>query len=295
MKSNTILLLLLTSLFSVGCNTKQTKKSVASKSDTAPTNTEMYLGQKPPGIIPELLAPDLIKNEFREAEAAFSPDGKAFYFRRRGGKYEKNTLFVIKKINHQWVETEVPPYAGEPFVSLDGKTLYLGRKYRELTSSGWGEVKNTLALFNDKDYGIMRITVATNGTYVFDDYKSDDVIRISTIKNGIREAPQELGKQINKGKWTAHPFIAPDASYLIWDSEREDGYGDNDLYISFKQEDGSWGNAINLGKEINTEFAEAYGSITADGKYFLFHRSYGDDTGDIFWVDAKVIMNLKNE
>ena len=55
-----------------------------------------YLGQKPPGLIPELFAPDIIQTEHREAEAAFTPDLKEFYFRRRGGKYKNNTLVVIK-------------------------------------------------------------------------------------------------------------------------------------------------------------------------------------------------------
>ncbi|OSY89340.1 hypothetical protein WH52_01510 [Tenacibaculum holothuriorum] len=256
---------------------------------------DVYLGQKPPGLVPELFAPDIIKNEFREAAAAFSPDAKEFYFRRRGGKYKKNTLFVIKNIDNKWVESEVSPYAGEPFVTPDAKTLFLGRKYREKTNTGWGEVKDTKFLLDGKDRGIMRLTASASGTYVFDDYKSDDVISISTIKNGKREEPKLLGEHINTGKWTAHPFIAPDESYLIWDSEREEGYGDNDLYISFKQEDGSWGNAINLGDKINTEHAESYGSISSDGKYFFFHRGYGGNRADIYWVDAKEILDLKKK
>lgn len=278
MKTNYTLLTLLTALLIVSCNSKESLT---------------YLGQEPPGLVPELFAPDIIKNEFREAAAAFSPDAKEFYFRRRGGKYKKNALFVIKNIDNQWVESEVTPYPGEPFVTPDGKTLFLGRKYRELTPSGWGEVKDTKSLLDDKDRGIMRLTVSANGTYVFDDYKSDDVLRMSKIKNGKREAPKLLPKHINSGKWTAHPFIAADESYLIWDSERAEGHGDNDLYISFKQEDGSWGNAINLGDKVNTEHAEAYGSISPDGKYFFFHRSYGGDNADIYWVDAKVIMDLR--
>ena len=113
------------------------------------------------------------------------------------------------------------------------------------------------------------------------------------IKNGVREEPKLLGKEINTGKWTAHPFISPAESYLIWDSERDEGHGDNDLYMSYKQNDGSWGPAINLGDKINTEFDEAYGSVSPDGKYFFFHRSYGGGTGDIFWVDAKIIFALR--
>lgn len=264
------------------------------KNDSMPTENQ-YLGQKPPGRSPELFAPDIIHTEYREAAAAFSPDLKEFYFRRRGGDYEKNTLFMIQQIDNQWVETEVPPYAGEPFVSLDGKTLYIGNKYRERSDAGWGEVTSHNSIF--KDIYMMRLTVSSKGTYFFDEGTRDGLgkIHYSRKINGNFEKPIALPETINAGMWNAHPFIAPDETYIIWDGERETGFGDNDLYISFKQEDGTWGNAINLGEKINTEHAEAYGSISPDGKYFFFHRSYGGDTGDIFWVDAQVVFDLREK
>ena len=96
-------------------------------------------------------------------------------------------------------------------------------------------------------------------------------IRYSRLVDGEHEEPIAFGKEINTGKWTGHPFIAPDESYIIWDSERAGGYGASDLYISFRQEDGSWGSAINMGADINTEYEDAYGSVTADGNYFFYH------------------------
>ena len=39
-----------------------------------------YLGQKPPGMTPEIFAPDIVSTPQREFNAAFSPDGKEFYF-----------------------------------------------------------------------------------------------------------------------------------------------------------------------------------------------------------------------
>ncbi len=253
-----------------------------------PPVEDRYLGQKPPGLVPELFAPEIIKSEFREAEAAFSPDLREFYFRKRGGEYKRNTLFVIQYKNNRWVESQVPPYAGEPFVSLDGKTLYLGNKYRERTATGWSEVKDHDPVF--KDIRMMRVTVSSKGTYYFDEASEDGLLRYSKLITGKFEKHKVLPKEINAGEWIAHPYIAPDESYIIWDAERVEGQGDNDLYISFRQKDGSWGNAINLGDKINTEHAEAYGSITPDGKYFFFHRSYGGDKADIYWVDAKVVI-----
>ncbi len=280
MKKVYVLLVLISSIFLSAC----TPKKQHSK--------DTYLGQKPPGLSPELFAPDMINTEYREAEAAFTPDLKEFYFRRRGGSYKKNTLVVVHYKDNKWIESIVPPRAGEPVISPDGKILYLGRKYRERTNTGWSKVKSLGPMFDNKEYGIMRFSSSANGTYVFDDY-TIDVIRISTMKDGKRQAPIQMDSVVNTGKWTAHPYIAADDSYIIWDSERENGHGKSDLYIRFKQKNGSWGAAINLGPEINTGVSEAYGSVSSDGKYFFFHRSYGGDTGDIFWVDAQFIENLR--
>jgi len=261
--------------------------------DDFPVLEGPYLGQKPPGLIPEIFAPDIIKTDFREAAAAFTPDLKEFYFRRRGGEYKNNTLVVIKYKNNRWHESVVAPRAGEPFISPDGKILHLGNNYRERTNSGWSELKDLGAPF--KGIPIMRLSVSSEGTYYFDEATSSGLgtIQYSLLIEGNREKPRALDKQINTGKWNAHPFIAPDESYLIWDGERKSGYGNSDLYISFRQQDGSWGTAINLGDEINTEFEDAYGSVTPDGKYFFFNRSFGGDKADIYWVDAQIIETLR--
>ena len=287
MKKPHLILLLISLLVLTACNTKKEK----SEDGDSPAIVSAYLGQKPPGLTPELFAPDIIKTEFREAEAAFTPDLKEFYFRRRGGKYKNNTLVVVQYKDNQWIESVVPPRAGEPFISLDNKILYLGNKYRERTNAGWSEVKD---LENPlKDIPIMRLTASASGTYVFDEPDTIGTIRYSRLIDGKRHAPKAYGETINGGGWTAHPFIAPDESYLIWDDQRESGFGEADLYISFKQQDGSWGAAINLGETINTEFSEAYGSVSPDGKYFIFHRGCGGDTGDIYWVDAQVVLGLR--
>lgn len=258
------------------------------------TNTkEIYLGQKPPGLIPELFAPKIIKTEFRQAAGVFTPDLKEFYFRRRGGKYKNNALVVVKYEDNKWKESLIETRAGEPFISLDGKTMHLGKKYRERTTTGWSEKKSLGKPFNN--FRIMRLTAAANGNYYFDEASETGPLRYSRLINGVHENPRILNIE-DIGNWNAHPFIAPDESYVIWDDQREKGgYGGADLYISFRQKDGSWGSSINLGDKINSELEEAYGSITPDGKYFFFHRSTGNNKADIFWVDAKVIMNLKHK
>ena len=252
-----------------------------------------YLGQTPPGAIPEVFAPGIVSTEQRDLSGFFSPDMSEFYFTRKELDVNKWSLFVYKNKNNQWHGSKVGNRVGRPIFSPDGSVMHLGKNYRERTDKGWSEIKSLGPMFDRPDWGIMRLSSSAKGTYVLDDARSDDVIRISTIENGKRQAPTLLGKEINSGKWTAHPFIAPDESYLIWDSEREEGFGDSDLYISFKQSDGTWGKAINMGDKVNTQYWESSGYITPDGKYFFFNRMSETGNGDIYWVEAQFIEALR--
>lgn len=254
-----------------------------------------YLGQDPPGLIPEIFAPGLVSTKDLEIEGVFAPSMKEFYFVRQK-KGEEPKLNVTKYKNGAWHKPDVERRSGEISISADGDTMYLGNKYRERTASGWSEEKSIGPLF--EKFPIMRLTVSAAATYVFDEREEVGTIRYSRLVDGKREEPKEFGKEINTGKWTAHPFIAPDESYLIWDSEREDGHGKSDLYISFRKEGGSWGPAINMGEDINTEDEDAYGSVTPDGKYFFFQSidlDEGEGEANIFWVDAQVIEDLRHK
>ena len=252
-----------------------------------------HLGQKPPGSIPEVFAPGVVSTEHRDHNAFFSPDMKTFYFTRRDVQTEKWTLIAFKSKNNQWHQSVVGPRVGRPLIAPDGNTMHLGKYYAERTGTGWSEAKSLGPMFDRDDWGIMRLTASARGTYVFDDYKNGDVIRISRLKNGKRQPPQKMGPEINTGKYNAHPFLAADESYLIWDGQRESGFGDSDLYISFQNQDGSWTEAINLGDKINTEAREASAYVTPDGNYLFFNRTVSPGDGNIFWVDAQVIENLR--
>ncbi|MEW6998030.1 hypothetical protein AADZ86_10030 [Colwelliaceae bacterium BS250] len=258
-----------------------------------------YMGQKPPGMVAEPFAPGIISTGRWELEGVFAPGMKEFYFTLDRGTDDKSfspTVIGFRQQNNVWKKYIEFPRTGEIVFSPDGKRMHMAEDYKDRIGDGWSEQKSLGPMFDRKDWGIMRLSASAKGTYVFDDYKSNDVIRISTIKDGKRQAPKNIGSVVNTGKWTAHPFIAPDESYLIWDSEREGGYGETDLYISFRQKDDSWGPAINMGDKVNSDKADFYASVTSDGKYILFNRGI-DDKGniDIYWVDAQIIETLRTK
>lgn len=258
--------------------------------DDFPVLEGPYIGQNPPGITPEVFAPGIVSKEHRDWTGRFTPDMKEYYFTRNNKKSRKSTTVVFKSENNRWHETVLGPRMGGS-ISPDGKTMHSGNQYRERTDNGWSELKSLGFPF--EDIRIMVLTASTNGTYVFDEREEIGTIRYSRLIDGIREAPKAFGKEINTGKWTAHPFIAPDESYIIWDSEREGGYGDSDLYISFRQRDGSWGAAINLGDKINTEGPDTGGVVSPDEKYFFFNRKISSEDSDVYWVDAQIFETFR--
>ena len=263
--------------------------------DEFPVLEGPYLGQTPPGMMAEPFAPGIISTEGWEVEGVFAPGMREVYFTTAGGKYIRPTVIGFRQQNNVWKKYIEFTRDGEVVLSPDGKRMHMAESYMDRMGDGWSERKSLGPMFEREDWGIMRLSVSAKGTYVFDDFKSNDVIRISMVEDGKRQAPKLMSPMVNTGKWTAHPFIAPDESYLIWDSEREGGYGGPDFYISSQQEDGSWGPAINMGDKVNSDKWDAYASVTPDGKYILFNRAMDDDNDnvDIYWVDAKIIEDLR--
>ena len=105
--------------------------------------------------------------------------------------------------------------------------------------------------------------------------------------------PEIVGGEINTPYFENHPFIAPDESYIIFDSDRDCAHPATqekvDLYVCFRNKDGSWGKVIPFGERLGKKDKNcAY--VSPDGK-FLFYAS----EGNIYWVDAKIIEALKSD
>lgn len=255
-----------------------------------------YLGQQPPGSTPEPFAPGIVVTNGWEYGLTFMPDMKEAYFIRENPETEKHEFILLEHKNGVWHKRTVSPRQGQPIISPDGKTMHLGRRYKERAEGGWSEAKSLGSPFDEIQ--IMRMTSSNEATYVFDEIGMPGgvgILRYSRLVDGKREEPKPFGKEINTGTFNAHPFIAPDESYILWDGRRESGFGSSDIYISFRQENGTWGAAINLGDKINTDEWEAAASVTPDGKYLFFNRMVNRETGnvDIYWVDAQLIEDLR--
>lgn len=278
-----------------------------------------YLGQKPPGMKPELFAPGIICTERYEGSSAFTKDGKTFIFRRSG-------IYMMREVNGRWTKPEQQSFHGYHSVvdftlGPDGKTLYFASSgpvkegapagngnnlwKAEMTGDGWSEPLPLGSLFNTGKHESYP-SLAANGTLYFfrrvSQERSD--IYLSRRVNGKYTEPVNLGAPVNTKfhEWDA--YVALDESYLVICSTKPSGYGKDDLYISYSKKDGSWTTPIHMGAEFNSPGWENRPYVTMDGKYFFFTSTKKPPKGagagnagsnDIYWVDARILMKFKAE
>ena len=271
-----------------------------------------YLKQSPPGLNPEIFAPGIISQEDEfEFGSVFSEDGIAFYYGVDvNGKSETR---YTKLEGGQWTEPKKLFYHeqygyNDPFLSPDEQQLYFissqpldgtGAEkdidiwYAEKQKNDWSEPINAGKMINS-DSNEYYISFTESGTLYFSSniraiQRGDYDIYTSRQVDGEFQAPQRLSESINTPNYEADVFVAYDESYLIFCSERPGSIGRGDLYISFKEADGSWTPAKNMGTSINTTNYEFCPFVTKDGKYFF----YSSDR-DIYWVSAKIIEQLRS-
>ncbi|UCC41396.1 MAG: MBL fold metallo-hydrolase [Candidatus Aminicenantes bacterium] len=283
-----------------------------------------YLGQKPPGMTPEVFAPEIISvDNFIESGSGFALDANMFVFQRYFPDVPISTIYTTELKDGRWTTPSPAPFNSEYddwdfTVAPDGRTIYFtsmrpvseGTEQSKhsniwmtrITASGWTEPRLLEYPINTPDRGNQYASVTRDGTlYFFSGRESGfggaDIYRAKLV-NGKYSEVENLGNQINSAFSDGDPYIAPDESYLIFASKRPGGFGGPlDLYISFLRTDGSWTEAINMGKDINSSGEEFCPNVTPDGKYLFFCRHHqeisGDISGDIYWVDASIIEELK--
>jgi Tol biopolymer transport system component len=258
-----------------------------------------YLGQKPPGLVPKVFAPGIISTRGgHEFSCTFSPDGKEFHFNRGPN------IWVCRWEEEGWTAPAMASFNSsyldhEPHITADGKKLFFGtgrpQPPSEEPSYGiWVMEKEGDQWGEPKYHGPgMYVTTTTDGTiYVTDTSNPEDwgMIVRSRLVDGIYGEFELLGGGINTSYHDAHPCIAPDESFLIFDSDRPGALGgeaDNDLYISFRNADGSWGEAVQL-KDLSTQGDNMTAYLSPDGK-FLFYYAYHD----IYWVSSDILKKYK--
>jgi hypothetical protein len=204
-----------------------------------------YLHQKPPGMVAELFAPGIVSTRFYEHSApAFSPDGSVVLWTVMDSTY-RGSLLEMQYKDGKWSKPARPAFADTtaddfyPSFSPDGKKLFFSsrRKVPGYTKDGniriWGVDRNQngwgtpvpfdTAVLKGQDYGH---SVTSNGTIYFSSLMEGGTnfnIRKSEKVNGRHTQPVLLPYNINSVDYEDGPYIAPDESFLIFESQRPEG------------------------------------------------------------------------
>ncbi|MES2760888.1 MAG: tetratricopeptide repeat protein [Bacteroidota bacterium] len=80
-----------------------------------------------------------------------------------------------------------------------------------------------------------------------------------------------------------HPCLTTDGGTIYFMSDKPGGFGKTDIYYSIKQEDGTWGAPVNVGKNINTFGHELFPYISEENTLYFSSNSHpGMGQLDIF-------------
>jgi Tol biopolymer transport system component len=270
--------------------------------DDFPVLKGPYLGQKPPGMTAEIFASGVVSLEGRyEFGLGFSPEGDELLF--TGAIPEEPSLVYHSRIvDGRWTKPKLVNLSGgakkeemEAFYSRDGRTVFFapydeGKDVRIWKvgrgEDGWHDPAPLTGRIADES--AFYPTCSDKGTLYYSNIARRKIYK-ATLEDGVVTESGEAGLDFG-----GHGFIAPDESFILVDATRDDGCGKQDIYVAFRNRDGSWSRPMNLGTEVNTEYSETCPSLSADGKYLFFSR-YNEpgELSNFYWIDSRVIEEAR--
>jgi Tol biopolymer transport system component len=253
---------------------------------------------------PVIFEPNNISNN-GEFGLTISQDSKIALWVSSKGK--RDTLIIMQSIkeNGQWTKPRVASFSSstgewkdiDPMFSPDGKTVLfqsnrnIGRPSDRkdfdiwavnITDKGWAKPYRLEGGINS-DASESYASMTKDGTIYFmkenDNKAGFSDIYYSLLKDGTYQKPENLGLPINTSERESNPYISPDGRYILYFSSDKTGFGEVDLYISFKRKN-KWTTPKNLGSEINSKLAEFCPFVQQKEKRLYFSRQ--EKVGDRF-------------
>jgi OOP family OmpA-OmpF porin len=197
-----------------------------------------------------------------------------------------------------------------PMISPDGKTLYFARIshpnnthgtkgsqdiwYSELdaASSKWGPARRMGFPLNKDEYNCAYSitpdgnTMLIKGQYNNGTYETRGFSLSKKTASGW-SPPQKIDipnyVSMSKGQFDCG-FMSADGKVLLMAFSEKKNSKEDDIYVSFRQKDGSWTKPMELGPEVNTKFTETTPFLAPDGAtlYFSSNREGGLGSNDIY-------------
>ncbi len=197
-----------------------------------------------------------------------------------------------------------------PMIAPDGKTLYFARIshpnnthgekgsqdiwYSEFdeASKQWGPARRMGFPLNKDEYNCAYSitpdgqTMLIKGQYNSGNYETRGFSLSKKTANGW-SPPQKIDipnyVNLSKGQFDCG-FLSADGKVLMMAFSEKKNSKEDDIYVSFRQKDGSWSKPMDLGPEVNTKFTETTPFLAPDGAtlYFSSNRDGGLGSNDIY-------------
>ena len=257
----------------------------------------LYLNQTVPGNIPELFSPDIISVDDKNTHALnFHPEERALIFSR----FPEGKSYIMYLHDSTWTQPELVPFEGkEVCFSADGKYVYyynIDEIYRYPYPFSDTVQPEKLSSIVNSDEAEYYPYITSNNNLYFSRNTSWNKAKIyfSEYVNDSWQEAVGLDSKINTGG-ASHAYISPEEDYILFNSPSEGSYTDNDIWVSFKTEEGTWTNPVNVGETINSEAgALLCPTVSPDGKYLFFTR-FTNGLGKVYWVSTSFIDDLREQ
>ncbi|MCL6265850.1 TolB family protein [Flagellimonas myxillae] len=244
------------------------------------------------GNMPVKFQPEVVSTQIDKFNTSLSPDGKIIYYTATSQKLGVTGIAYQHFENGHFSPPSFVPFvsAQDPIadvqISPDGNLmLFSSSKEFEGKAEGFNfniwssELKNgiwqepvpmgtPIASSGNEFYPVM----TNNRTIYFNSDKSGNSdIYFSRYANGTYQEPVRLPDNLNSVRTEADAFVSPDESYIIFVRiDESDGFGNSDLYISFRKGENIWSDPINMGAEVNSDLIDGSPYVTPDGNYLIF-------------------------
>ncbi|MBW2173975.1 MAG: PD40 domain-containing protein [Deltaproteobacteria bacterium] len=259
----------------------------------------------------------VINGADKDASLLITPDGLQMYFGsiREDGLGDFDLWMSTRTTKDDaWGE---PVNLGESFnspgtdlgpsLSADGLELYYSREddlwvaKRASTNDPWGEPTNLGPTVNSEEFDCGPCISPDGLTLYFYSFLTYDGAIWMTTRPTVSDAwgsPVMLDSPMNTETLDYWPHITPDGLAFFFSSDREGGYGSNDvLMVRRSKVSHPWGPPINLGPPVNMTAYDACPYISSDGLtyYFASDRDGGQGSFDLWQAPIIPIVDFDGD